>query len=385
MRNLNNISKNKSSMVFNYEDIYCCFVFIVIYLKSVYSSFADQIYNIFLILFVLFIFLKLLNQKYTPTQLFSLLVLGSLSIFNAFISKDFSLLVALLFFFGMKDINVDRVLSTVLVAKISSFLYVLFSYILHFRSSSAILFNRTSKVVTRYSFGFGSPNTFHASFSFILFLIICKYYDRIKGIHIIGMLLSNEFIYFFSQSRTGRYSVLLVLICLFVMKSIRKIGVYFLNTVPYLPTIIFLFTVALSSILKGTKVYDVLNTMLSGRLFYNSAILELEHVPSLLGDNIMKYKYVTSEGYVYEMIHDNSYMATFALSGVIFMSLFLWYYYIVSRELLINKRYNLLFLFISIAVYAFMEDYIRYIYFDFLFFVCGSFFYNQLTLERNTE
>ena len=99
----------------------------------------------------------------------------------------------------------------------------------------------------------------------------------------------------------------------------------------------------------------------------------------------MKYKYVTSEGYVYEMIHDNSYMATFALSGVIFMSLFLWYYYIVSRELLINKRYNLLFLFISIAVYAFMEDYIRYIYFDFLFFVCGSFFYNQLTLERNTE
>lgn len=372
-------------MVFNYEDIYCCFVFILIYLKSVFSSFADQIYNIFLILFVLFIFLKLLNQKYTPTQLFSLLVLVSLSIFNAFISKDFSLLVALLFFFGMKDINGDRVLSTVLVAKISSFLYVLFSYILHFRSSSAILFNRTSKVVTRYSFGFGSPNTFHASFSFILFLIICKYYDRIKGIHIIGMLLFNEFIYFFSQSRTGRYSVLLVLICLFVMKSTRKIGVYFLNTVPYLPIIIFLFTVALSSILKGTKVYDVLNTMLSGRLFYNSAILELEHVPSLLGDNIMKYKYVTSEGYVYEMIHDNSYMATFAFSGVIFMSLFLWYYYIVSRELLINKRYNLLFLFISIAVYAFMEDYIRYIYFDFLFFVCGSFFYNQLTLERNTE
>lgn len=385
MRNLNNISKNKSSMVFNYEDIYCCFVFILIYLKSVFSSFADQIYNIFLILFVLFIFLKLLNQKYTPTQLFSLLVLVSLSIFNAFISKDFSLLVALLFFFGMKDINGDRVLSTVLVAKISSFLYVLFSYILHFRSSSAILFNRTSKEVTRYSFGFGSPNTFHASFSFILFLIICKYYDRIKGIHIIGMLLFNEFIYFFSQSRTGRYSVLLVLICLFVMKSTRKIGVYFLNTVPYLPIIILLFTVALSSILKGTKVYDVLNTMLSGRLFYNSAILELEHVPSLLGDNIMKYKYVTSEGYVYEMIHDNSYMATFALSGVIFMSLFLWYYYIVSRELLINKRYNLLFLFISIAVYAFTEDYIRYIYFDFLFFVCGSFFYNQLTLERNTE
>lgn len=385
MRNLNNISKNKSSMVFNYEDIYCCFVFIVIYLKSVFSSFADQIYNIFLILFVLFIFLKLLNQKYTPTQLFSLLVLGSLSIFNAFISKDFSLLVALLFFFGMKDINVDRVLSTVLVAKISSFLYVLFSYILHFRSSSAILFNRTSGVVTRYSFGFGSPNTFHASFSFILFLIISKYYDRIKGIHIIGMLLSNEFIYFFSQSRTGRYSVLLVLLCLFVMKSTRKIGVYFLKTVPYLATIMFFFTVSMSTIFKGTKVYDVLNTMLSGRLFYNSAILELEHVPSLLGDNIMKYKYVTSEGYVYEMIHDNSYMATFALSGVIFMSLFLWYYYIVSRELLINKRYNLLFLFISIAVYAFMEDYIRYIYFDFLFFVCGSFFYNQLTLERNTE
>ena len=107
MRSLNNISKNKSSMVFNYEDIYCCFVFIVIYIKSIFSSFADQIYNIFLILFVLFIFLKLLNQKYTLTQLFFLLVLGSLSILNALISKDFSLLVALLFFFGMKDINVD--------------------------------------------------------------------------------------------------------------------------------------------------------------------------------------------------------------------------------------------------------------------------------------
>ena len=383
MRNLNNISKNKSSMVFNYEDIYCCFVFIVIYLKSVFSSFADQIYNIFLILFVLFIFLKLLNQKYTPTQLFSLLVLGSLSIFNAFISKDFSLLVVLLFFFGMKDINVDRVLSTVLVAKISSFLYVLFSYILHFRSSSAILFNRTSEVVTRYSFGFGSPNTFHASFSFILFLIISKYYDRIKGIHIIGMLLSNEFIYFFSQSRTGRYSVLLVLLCLFVMKSTRKIGVYFLKTVPYLATIMFFFTVSMSTIFKGTKVYDFLNTLLSGRLFYNNAILD--HTPSLLGENIMGYIYFTREGYVYQMIHDNSYMATFALSGSILMTLLLWYYYIVSRELLINKRYNLLFLFISIAVYTFMEDYIRYIYFDFLFFVCGSFFYNQLTLERNTE
>lgn len=203
MRSLNNISKNKSSMVFNYEDIYCCFVFIVIYLKSIFSSFADQIYNIFLILFVLFIFLKLLNQKYTLTQLFFLLVLGSLSILNALISKDFSLLVALLFFFGMKDINVDRVLSTVLIAKISSFLYVLLSYILHFRSASVILFNRTSEVVSRYSFGFGSPNTFHASFSFILFLIICKYYDRIKGIHIIGMLLSNEFIYFFLNQELG--------------------------------------------------------------------------------------------------------------------------------------------------------------------------------------
>ena len=53
MRSLNNISKNKSSMVFNYEDIYCCFVFIVIYLKSIFSSFADQIYNIFLTVFII--------------------------------------------------------------------------------------------------------------------------------------------------------------------------------------------------------------------------------------------------------------------------------------------------------------------------------------------
>lgn len=106
--------------------IYCCFVFIVIYLKFYFSSFADQIYNIFLILFVLFIFLKLLNQKYTLYSTILLLVLGSLSILNALILKDFSLLVALCYSFGMKDINVDRVLSTVLIAKISSFLYVLF-------------------------------------------------------------------------------------------------------------------------------------------------------------------------------------------------------------------------------------------------------------------
>lgn len=67
MRSLNNISKNKSSMVFNYEDIYCCFVFIVIYLKSIFSSFADQIYNIFFDFYLfLFIFFKIIESKIYP-------------------------------------------------------------------------------------------------------------------------------------------------------------------------------------------------------------------------------------------------------------------------------------------------------------------------------
>jgi hypothetical protein len=379
MRELNNVSKNSSKTI-GVEYMFYGFVFFIIFIKSIFSNSAEVVYNVTLVIFSVFSILRLIRQKYSIGQLFSITILSIIFLLNAYISRDFSLLVSFLFFLGMRNIDLTKVLKSALMAKVLSFLYVLISYLLDFRSGSAIVFSRSGGTVLRYGFGFGSPNTFHASFSFILFLIISIFYNKIKGIHLILMFSLNEFIYFFSQSRTGRYSVIVVLLCLLMMKSSKKIGAYFLKFTPYLSIFLFVFTISLSTIFKDSFIYSTLNSLLSGRPFYSSALLK--HTPTLFGTDVMSYTYITNDGYVYEMIHDNSYSATYAIAGLVITFILLVYFYIVSKELLKRKMYDLLFLFISILIYSFMEDYLRYIYFNFLVFICGSFFYNQIFLEE---
>lgn len=302
---MKNIKINKADFLF-------IFVYINIFCKSIGLSNDSIFYKISLIIGVIFLAYKIMNENYTKNEMIKIIILLLIGIFSLLKTKRHTLFLTCICIIGMKNINLNNLFRGLLKIRTITFITVITLSLLGILENQSIKMWRNGKFDLRYSLGYGHPNSLHLT----LFVLVCTYiyvrYDKFKKSDYLYITFLNLFVYKYSLSRTGVLLIFLLLILVFISqyKFFSKLIINSCNSIfLLLLTISFTFAIIYGKI----DIANRLDILLNGRIKYSSYYIN-NYGFTLFG-NYLKgdTNALFDNGYLYLYIQ-------FGLIGLLFIS-----------------------------------------------------------------
>lgn len=208
---------------------------------------------------------------------------------------DDDLLIFILAFFALKDINIDKLINYYAVIMLSFFVLVVGHSLLTGENIGVYAGFRLERGYEyRYTFGFIHPNSLQGIYMRTAYgLILSKWGQHKKKIKYIMLEIVNIVLFAFSDSRTGLIAMTAVLIMVFFAEDVikifgRKTFLYIMST---MGLGIIIFTVIASVFYKKSSLLMWISALINGRFDFANRFLSRYPV-RLFGTDIDEYAQV---------------------------------------------------------------------------------------------
>lgn len=296
------------------EYLFYAFILINTFFKGIGFDNNNKSYLICLVIGVLLLGVKIINDKFTKKELIFIFISLIIGTITFLITKKPTLLITVLCIIGGKNIIIEDVFKKMFNIRCITFFSVVILAFLGLIENTQIQMWRNGGMDTRYGLGFGHPNTLHLSLFILVSLYIYNRYEKLNIFEYIAMIFLNFFIYNFSLSRTG----MLVTLVLIILCAISKLKIKRLKNIIINAPLILFITLLLFSIITGLLYGKVdfindLDKFLNGRIAYSNYYLQTYGF-SLFGSDIRNDKNALFDnGYLYMYIQ-------FGIIGLIYLT-----------------------------------------------------------------
>ncbi len=362
---------NKQFVKNNYNILFYIMVFVIGCAKGIGLNGNNSFYLVSFIVVFLFFFIKIFLDTWRKKEIIFILISLFVIFLNYSITKSYTLLVTFILLVGTKNVSINRIFYIILCTAIIGYVAVITSSALNLIPENSINYVRNGIVLQRSSLGFSYPNLLHILLLKIFLLITYFYYKKINILWISLLLCINYVIYTFSLSR-GSFLAIHILFLLILISRIKYFRYWIFKLTIYIQYIFTFITILFGAVLKGTPIFNELNLLLSGRLYY---VMEQFTRPlNFFGDDF--------SGMHIRMIPDNSYSALIFSSGLIITLVMLYGYYKVAKEVYKNRNIMLSIIFCTISIFLFVENYMFTFTFNFTLIYMMKYFYGELDVFK---
>lgn len=325
-------------------DIY---IFLITLFKGLGADGADIGYIIAFCIGCVAIYTKIRKERFRKKELYSILLILLIGILNLVIGHTTTILFTAIAILGMNGIDIRHIAKLCLKVRIVAFSIRLVLSMSGIKKGEIVQFYRAGKFISRYTFGYATPNTAHMALATIIILIIYLYGERIGLVWYALLMIVNFTIYKFTGSRTGFLVVILcVILSVFLYKT--KLRDLIIKLLKYAYPALFVGTLIVGYLYGKSAVIYKLDELLTGRIRYIGILLNTQKFPILGGS---QYFWRNEQ-----ILFDNSYIAMIYQSGLIAFAWISYYTMKAIQKISNEKRYADFFLMTSFILYGVTES-----------------------------
>ncbi|CYV89371.1 hypothetical protein [Streptococcus suis] len=355
------------------ELLYITALFMIAFAKGFGLDSSSLIYDAIFYVSMVFIFLKVIHERWMVDEFYRICTIIILLLLNFLFGKDISYLFSFIYLVGTKNIDINKILKTLLWARGLSFISLLIVNFLGLINSRAILFYRNGYFIMRSDLGFGHPNLAQSSFSMIVLLFCYLFRNRINFLTCILIAVFNHILYQQTFSRTSYYLTILILIFFYLERILPELIKKITDYAKYVQFALLVLTVILAKCIQ-LPIIQKLDILFTGRIYYSA--ISLNYGTSLFGKPLSAIP----------ILFDNSYSLILYNSGLLMTVLLMYSYYkTASNHTLRNNKRTLIF-FIMLSILLFSESYYANVLFNVtLFFSFKELVWNGVNEEGKSK
>lgn len=334
----------------------CKFIFYVSYFLMIFSdvfdnvSYLKNILNIFDILSVVLLFFILIKKIYDEKKSFLLdnnltIIFGLVSIVVSIVSKNFSLLKLSFLILTFSCIDFDDFIKKDFILRGSLVISIMTMYFLNLVDIGIVEYRNG---LMRNAFGMGHPNSFAFYLSILCLDLHYIYFMNHKKISVkpfIFSIILMGFNYLFVGARTN---LILIIMIDFVFVLIRYIEVptIMAKIMQHSFLIVSLVSIILGYLYVDNKIWNILNSLLSNRLYLSKMFLM--NLPITLFGN-----YIPLDSF---FVLDSAYINIFLRYGICITIVFTLMFSNTFSKLFSEKKEILCFVLVCLLIYGFSES-----------------------------
>lgn len=330
------LTSNTFFLIFLYLNVLC---------KGIGLDNNNNIYFLLLILGGIFLFFKLVTDKFKKTELVKIVLFLLIGLFSFIATKKATLLITCICIAGMKNIEIDKIFKGMLNIRFVTFIIMVILALCNIIDNKTISMWRNGGLDVRYSLGFGHPNSLHLAFFILVSLYLYCRYEKIKPIEYIIWFGLNIFIYSYSGSRTGFILSILLLLLSLISKNKKIENILLKTPIPLLFSIL-LFSFGTAIMYNKIEFLDKLNSIFNGRFAYSNYYIT-HYGFSLFGENILSDK---------NALFDNGYIFLYIQYGLLGALMVLYFMLSVCKQIKCNKDIRKTIIVIVYIIYSFAES-----------------------------
>ena len=351
--------------------LFYLFIYLNTFCKGIGLSNSSKAYMILLILGTIFLFIKIIGDKYTKKELMACFIILGIGFLTFIVTHKVTLFLTCITLCGMKNIDLKKLLKNILLIRIISFIGITGLSLLKIIPNKRILMWRNGSFDIRYSLGFGHPNILQLSLFIIIALFLYLKGKKINFFQYMLLIFVSYFIYFYSQSRTGFVCTLgLISIHFFFNKIVKKPNSKRLCNVSLIILVFLMaFSYATGVLYGSNSIITKLDYFFNGRIRYSNYYLTTYGF-SLFGNG----KVLTDSN----AILDNGYILMFIQYGAIGTILVFGFLSRIIKSDFFKNDYNLFIISIFMFIYLFNESFTPNIFMNFILL-----FYSKVLFKNN--
>lgn len=187
-----------------YDFFICILIFLYMMEATSWTSFnSSMIHDTFQLLAIAVAAVYIVVRKYTPKELFRIIVLNAVG-FLCFLSSGLSgLFMTMMAITLLPKNSLNHVLRMIFTEEVAIFCAIILGSQIGLLSNSAVEINKNTYMATARTLGFSHPNMLAAQATSIVLLFLCINRNRLKKIYFAGAYFSIVLIYFFAHGRTS--------------------------------------------------------------------------------------------------------------------------------------------------------------------------------------
>ena len=329
------------------NEIFTYIYFAIISLcKSLNLTNGSKVYVCLYIFGTIFIFFKIFNEKYTISELIKIVSLVVLCASIAYFGKNLTPLYFAISIISLKKVSIKKVIKIIFFTKLFGFLLLfILSSLGIIENNAYMMYRDIIGQTSRYSFGYLHPNITHMHFLVIIFMFYYIFHERTNIITDFIVLILNYSLYCFTVSRTS-----FILCCIFIFYYIvlrfndkfKNIILFFAK---YSYFIFFGISLLLAYLWDKMKFIRYVDSLLTGRIYYNYVLLHDFTIPLIGGNHFTNY-----------INFDNGYFALLYQCGLLFtiyLSISMWK---LVKKYFVEQKYNELIFIFFMNLLGFTEN-----------------------------
>lgn len=267
------------------EVLYLFYFLVMLGAKAIGLYEGQTWYNICLVFGAGLFALKILFTKHSAFEYVVMALLLSLGLGVYLSSGEKSLLIFLTMMLGMKNVSSDRVFKSGAVLWVTSFIAMYVLSVVGVIPEIAYTMSRSGwPPILRHALGYPHPNSLHTTYFILAVFVLysCKNLSK-KYLTLIAtiLILGNCYVFMYSVSRNGFSMTMIYILIVLIFtwkKQITKLDTIVVKAIfPFSALVM----IIMPLLLKG-KLFEKINTILAGRLFFTRHFLTYEPL-KLLG------------------------------------------------------------------------------------------------------
>ena len=261
------------------EILYLAYFLIMLGAKAIGLYEGQTWYNIILVIGAVLFGLKIIFTKHSLVEYVIIVLLLTLGALVYLSSGEKSLLIFLTMMLGMKNVSCDKVFRCGAVLWVASFVCMYVLAVVGVIPEIAYTMSRSGwPPILRHALGYPHPNSLHVTY-FILSMFVlysCKDLSK-KYITLVStiLILGNCYVFMYSLSRNGFLMTMLYIFIVLFLAWKQELSRFDNAVIKAVFPFSALIMLLLPILLKG-DLFEKLNTILAGRLFFTKHFLTYE-------------------------------------------------------------------------------------------------------------
>ena len=249
-------------------------------------------------------FFGVLRNKYTRTELITIMILMGIGIITAFLGNGVTVLLSIMAIILGKNQDLKKLIRISFWVKLILMVCTIILAVNGRLGNTITYMTRYDNVYARNGFGLGHPNIAQATLFAVIIMFVYSYWEKINWLYAIAIILVDCFFYKNTVSRSGFIIVLFIPLCVMLFKSEKflKLKKIIINSFTYSYVVLAVLSFAISLSYSVSGLSQILNYYISSR--FGCAYYYLTKYPlSIFGhyiendtlplDNLYVYTYIS--------------------------------------------------------------------------------------------
>lgn len=345
------------------EILYTIGAMLLIGTKALGMEESEIIFRVIMLIGFAFIGVKILLDKNSVREWIIIVFSVGFGIFQFFNMGSLGLVILMMLFSGMKQINIKKLFKALAVEYVICFIITITLALFKVVDPNYVSTIKYGTEITRNSLGYAHPNVLHITYVVVMCLVLytAEYNYRKTCVLLTVFLLIDILVFIFSKSETGLImSLILIMLWLFTIKSkyyslekdFGRLGKNIIYILVFFIMIGFI-VIALGMAYLSENSSIILRLYQFSNVIFNQRIIAIAIINYYTGISLFGGMLNTFNGWAL----DCSYAYALYSYGIIFYVALVISYYGTIRYLIRNKRYMDIVILLTLMIGGVMEPF----------------------------